>query len=84
MGIRNANECVGIWAIPGYTLRGIEKELGNLRGSGTYRYIESTRSLQGQREYEESTQEQRDAMVDAWKKIPANKKKGGTFFNRNH
>jgi hypothetical protein len=58
---------IAIWALPGYTLKGIEKEMQNTRSSRIQKYIRMARGIQGLGDYAKASQEEIDAVIEAYK-----------------
>ena len=65
------------WAIPGYTFKGIYKELQKHRGSGVQNYLIAARTAQGYEELRLSTEAQRTEVVHRWQatQLALNKEK---------
>ena len=58
-----------IWGLPGYTFKGIYKEIQNHLGSSTQNYIVAARTAQGYDDWHNSTKEERLEVVKAWQGI---------------
>lgn len=58
--------CVAIWGIPGYTFKGIYKELQKHLGSSVQNYIIAARTTQGYEEWSLSTHKERVEVVSRW------------------
>lgn len=57
---------VAIWGLPGYTFKGVYKELRKHQGSSVQNYIIAARTAQGYDEWKISTQSQRLDVVSRW------------------
>ena len=55
-----------IWGLPGYTFKGIYKELQKHLGSSVQNYIIAARTAQGYEDWKNSTQEERIDIVTRW------------------
>ena len=60
---------VAIWGLPGYTFKGIYKELQNHLGSSVQNYIVAARTAQGYDEWHNSSQEERLDVISRWQSI---------------
>ena len=60
---------VAIWGLPGYTFKGIYKELQRHLGSSVQNYIVAARTAQGYDEWHNSSQEERLDVVSRWQSI---------------
>ncbi|KAL6713865.1 hypothetical protein ACLMJK_008359 [Lecanora helva] len=58
-----------IWGLPGYTFKGIYKELQNHLGSSVQNYIIAARTAQGYEDWHNSNQEERLDVVSRWQAI---------------
>ena len=58
-----------IWGLPGYTFKGIYKELQNHLGSSVQSYIVAARTAQGYEDWHNSTQEERLDVISRWQAI---------------
>ena len=58
-----------IWGLPGYTFKGIYKELQNHLGSSVQNYIVAARTAQGYEDWHNSTREERLDVVSRWQAI---------------
>ncbi|KAM0795599.1 hypothetical protein BDR22DRAFT_870272 [Usnea florida] len=58
-----------IWGLPGYTFKGIYKELQKRLGSSVQSYIVAARTAQGYDEWHRSTQEERLDVISRWQAI---------------
>ncbi|CAD6591036.1 MAG: hypothetical protein ASARMPRED_005155 [Alectoria sarmentosa] len=58
-----------IWGLPGYTFKGIYKELQKHFGSSVQNYIVAARTAQGYDEWHNSSQEERLDVVSRWQAI---------------
>lgn len=57
---------VAIWGIPGYTFKGIYRELQKHLGSSVQNYIIAARTAQGYEEWRLSTHEERVEVISRW------------------
>lgn len=62
---------LGVWAIPGYSFKGIHKELRKMKGPGIHSYVRGTRIIQGLREYDASNMEERETILKRWEHLNA-------------
>ena len=60
---------IAIWGLPGYTFKGIYKELQKHLGSSVQNYIVAARTAQGYDEWHNSPQEERLDVVSRWQSI---------------
>ena len=60
---------IAIWGLPGYTFKGIYKELQKHLGSSVQNYIVAARTAQGYDEWHSSSQEERLDVVSRWQSI---------------
>lgn len=60
---------IAIWGLPGYTFKGIYKELQKHLGSSVQNYIVAARTAQGYDEWHTSSQEERLDVVSRWQSI---------------
>ena len=60
---------IAIWGLPGYTFKGIYKELQKRLGSSVQSYIVAARTAQGYDEWHRSTQEERLDVISRWQAI---------------
>lgn len=58
-----------IWGLPGYTFKGIYKELQKHLGSSVQNYIVAARTAQGYDEWHNSSQEERLDVISRWQSI---------------
>ena len=58
-----------IWGLPGYTFRGIYKEVHKHFGSSVQNYIVAARTVQGYDDWSQSTPEEREDIVKRWRVI---------------
>ena len=58
-----------IWGLPGYTFKGIYKELQKHLGSSVQNYIVAARTAQGYDEWHNASQEERLDVVSRWQSI---------------
>lgn len=63
------------WAIPGYTMKGIYKEMKLNSGSSVQNYIIASRTAQGFDEMNQSTEQERKDIVERWKHMQGDIKK---------
>jgi len=72
----------GVWAIPGYTARGVYAELTKHFGSSVQNYIIAARTAQGYDEWKNSTPQQRQSIVEAWTSTKIEMRKGGKKISK--
>ena len=60
---------IAIWGLPGYTFKGIYKELQKHFGSSVQNYIVAARTAQGYEDWHNSTREERLDVVGRWQGI---------------
>lgn len=60
---------LAIWGLPGYTFKGIYKELQNHLGSSVQNYIVAARTAQGYEDLHNSNQQERLDVVSRWQAI---------------
>lgn len=60
---------IAIWGLPGYTFKGIYKELQKHLGSSVQNYIVAARTAQGYDEWHTASQEERLGVVGRWQSI---------------
>ena len=60
---------IAIWGLPGYTFKGIYKELQKHLGSSVQNYIVAARTAQGYDEWHNASQEERLDVVSRWQSI---------------
>ena len=60
-----------MWGLPGYTFKGIYKELQRRLGSSVQNYIVAARTAQGYEDWHNSTQQERLDVVSRWQTIQA-------------
>ncbi|KAK6383613.1 hypothetical protein LTS17_002905 [Exophiala oligosperma] len=70
----------GIWGLPGYTAKGIYAEVAKHFGSSVQNYIIAARTAQGFDEWKNSTPEERESIVRAWKDGKLETRKGGRLY----
>ncbi|KIV84457.1 hypothetical protein PV11_00233 [Exophiala sideris] len=70
----------GIWGLPGYTAKGIYAEVAKHFGSNVQNYIIAARTAQGFEDWKNSTPEERDAIIQAWKDSKLEEKKRGHLY----
>jgi hypothetical protein len=56
----------GIWGIPGYSFKGVHKELRKLKGPGIHSFVRGTRIIQGLKEYDGSSEEEKRSVLGRW------------------
>ncbi|KAI5458067.1 hypothetical protein BGZ63DRAFT_474529 [Mariannaea sp. PMI_226] len=61
-----AKPAAGIWGIPAYTMQGVHAEINKYFTKSVQNYIISSRAIQGQRELELSTAEERRDILKRW------------------
>ena len=64
-----------IFGIPGYTMKGVYKELQKFSGSSVQNYIIAARTAQGYDDWQKSSPEERLEVVQRWKSIQKDLKK---------
>jgi hypothetical protein len=64
---QGTNKLLAIWGLPGYSLKGIEKEFSKHHLTELEAEIHLIHLRQGIEEYREASQEDRDATVTKWK-----------------
>lgn len=67
-----------ILSVPGYTFKGIYKELRKSRGKNVENFIIAARTADGIDDWNESTALERDQIVSCWHKLQAEKRKTNT------
>ena len=72
----------GIWGIPGYTSKGIYASLHSMFGSSVHNFIIAARTAQGYEEWKESTYDQREKIIAAWRSSKLEKKRGGKKYGK--
>jgi hypothetical protein len=65
----------GFWGIPGYTMKGVYKEMQKLFGSSVQNYIIAARTAQGFDDYQRASPEERADVVMRWQVLQKNLKK---------
>ena len=60
---------IAIWGLPGYTFKGIYKELQKHLGSSVQNYIVAARTAQGYDEWHTASQEERLDVIGRWQSI---------------
>ncbi|EMC98969.1 glycosyltransferase family 1 protein [Baudoinia panamericana UAMH 10762] len=58
-----------IFGIPGYTMKGVYKEMQKIWGSSVQNYIIAARTAQGYEEWTASTEEERGSIVRRWQEL---------------
>ncbi|KAK7420184.1 hypothetical protein QQZ08_010540 [Neonectria magnoliae] len=61
-----AKPAAGIWGIPAYTMQGVHAEINKFFTRSVQNYIVSSRAIQGQREMQTSTPEERADVIKRW------------------
>ncbi|KPM43368.1 Sterol 3-beta-glucosyltransferase UGT80B1 [Neonectria ditissima] len=61
-----AKPAAGIWGIPAYTMQGVHAEINKFFTRSVQNYIISSRAIQGQREMQTSTPEERADIIKRW------------------
>jgi sterol 3beta-glucosyltransferase len=56
-----------VWGVPGYTLKGIERELSKHRLTGLQAELYLIRLRQAVSDREKATQQEKDEVVERWK-----------------
>lgn len=67
--LNTATYPIAIWGLPGYTFKGIYKELQKHLGSSVQNYIVAARTAQGYDEWHNASQEERLDVVSRWQSI---------------
>lgn len=67
--LKTATYPIAIWGLPGYTFKGIYKELQKHLGSSVQNYIVAARTAQGYDEWHNASQEERLDVVSRWQSI---------------
>ena len=57
---------LAIWSVPGYTFRGIYKEIQKHFGSSVHNYIYAARTAQGIEAYNNSSRKEHEHIIKAW------------------
>lgn len=70
----------GIWGLPGYTAKGIYAEVAKHFGSSVQNYIIAARTAQGFEDWKNSTPEEREAIIRAWKDGKIESQKRGQLY----
>lgn len=70
----------GIWGLPGYTAKGIYAEVAKHFGSSVQNYIIAARTAQGYEDWKNSTPEEREQIIEAWKDSTLETRKGGKLY----
>lgn len=65
----------GVFAVPGYTMKGLYQEVLNNKGANVQNYIIAARISQGNEEATQLSQQERDAILRNWKALKATIKK---------
>lgn len=71
---------VAIWGLPGYTLKGIYKELQKLFGSSIENYIIASRTAQGYEDLQNCTQTERADIISRWQLLQEEIRKAKQTF----
>ncbi|KAL5619477.1 hypothetical protein FOVSG1_001699 [Fusarium oxysporum f. sp. vasinfectum] len=64
-----AKPAAGFWAIPAYTMQGVNAEVSKYFAKSVQNYITSSRATQGQHEMQEATPGERDDVVQRWNNV---------------
>ena len=72
----------GFWGIPGYTAKGVYRELAKHFGSSVQNYIIAARTAQGYEEWKDSTPEKREEIVAGWKSSKLETKRAGQKYGQ--
>ncbi|KAG5742999.1 hypothetical protein H9Q72_000181 [Fusarium xylarioides] len=64
-----AKPAAGFWAIPAYTMQGVNAEVSKYFAKSVQNYITSSRAIQGQHEIHEATPGERDDVVQRWNNV---------------
>ena len=70
----------GVWGIPGYTAKGVYREVAKHFGKSVQNYIIAARTAQGYEEWKNSTPELRADVVAAWNSSKLEPRKGGKKY----
>ncbi|OCT51454.1 sterol 3beta-glucosyltransferase [Cladophialophora carrionii] len=70
----------GIWGLPGYTAKGIYSEISKHFGSSVQNYIIAARTAQGFEDWKNSSPEDRQRIVMAWKDTQLETRKHGQLY----
>lgn len=70
----------GIWGLPGYTAKGIYSEISKHFGSSVQNYIIAARTAQGFEDWKNSSPEERQNIVNAWKDSQLETRKKGQLY----
>ena len=70
----------GIWGLPGYTAKGVYRELAKHFGSSVQNYIIAARTAQGYDEWKESDPAKRAEIVNAWKSSTLETRRSGKKY----
>jgi hypothetical protein len=65
----DVNSELGVFGLPGYTLRGVYREIQEHRGITTYSYVIAARITQGHQEWETSTPEERLKIIENYRAV---------------
>jgi hypothetical protein len=65
----DVNSELGVFGLPGYTLKGVYREIQEHRGVTTYSYVIAARITQGHQEWETSTPEERVKIIENYRAI---------------
>jgi hypothetical protein len=65
----------GFFAIPGYSMKGVYKEMSKHSGSSVQNYIIAARTAQGYDEYQASSLEEKTDIIQRWKRMQKDIKK---------
>ena len=72
----------GVWGIPGYTAKGVYREVAKHFGKSVQNYIIAARTAQGYEEWKNSTPEHRAEIVAAWHSSKLEPRKGGKKYGQ--
>ncbi|KAF4450747.1 hypothetical protein F53441_6190 [Fusarium austroafricanum] len=64
-----AKPAAGAWAIPAYTMQGVNAEISKYFAKSVQNYIISSRAIQGQHEMQDATPGERDDVVQRWNNV---------------
>ena len=66
-----ADQAAAIWGIPGYTFKGIYRELQKRLGTNVQNYILAARTAQGFKDWQVSSEKERQEVISRWYTIQA-------------
>ena len=64
-----------IWGIPGYTMKGIYREMAKLSGSSVQNYIIAARTAEGFAAWQKASEDERADIIEKWTTLQQNLKK---------